>query len=152
MRAGTRRESGLTLLEVLTGVVALVVIVAVAIPMWRTHQLKVRRGEAIDALLAVQAAQDRYFGAHASYADASKMPVAPPEGLGVRSASERNSYSIHIERSADGLGYMAIARATGVGAASKDPRCADMRLDHHGRRSAFNSDGEDSSADCWNQM
>jgi type IV pilus assembly protein PilE len=152
MTAQTRREAGVTLLEVLTGVVALVVIIAVAIPMWRTHQLKVRRGEAIDALLAVQAAQDRYFARHARYAEESLMPVAPPDGLGVRAASEHNSYSIHIERAADALGYVTIARAMESGAASRDPRCADMRLDQHGRRSAFNSEKEDSSADCWNRL
>ena len=149
--SASSRERGLTLVEVLTGVVALVVIVAVAIPMWRTHQLKVRRGEAIDALLAVQAAQDRYFATHARYADWSQAPVAPPQGLGLRAASEHNAYSIHVERAGDELGYVAIARATDQGAASGDPRCRELRLDQHGRRSAFNSDGEDSSADCWNR-
>jgi type IV pilus assembly protein PilE len=145
--AGCQR--GLTLVEVLTAVVALVVVVSVAIPMWRTHQLKVRRGEAIDALLAVQAAQDRYFAAHARYADWSRAHAAPPQGLGLRAASEHNAWAIRVELDRDELGYVAIARPMHVGAANGDPRCADMRLDQHGRRSATNSDGEDSSADCW---
>jgi type IV pilus assembly protein PilE len=151
MKTPAGHVRGFTLVEVLTALVALVVIVAVAIPMWRTHQLKVRRGEAIDALLAVQVAQDRYFATHARYADGSRAHVAPPQGLGLRAASEHNSYLISIERAGDELGYVAIARATDRSAASGDARCREMRLDQHGRRSAFNSNGEDSSADCWNR-
>ena len=45
-----RRSSGLTLIEILTLVVALVVIVAVAIPLWRTHELREQRQRAIQVL------------------------------------------------------------------------------------------------------
>ena len=151
MRTDRIRDAGITLIESLTGLVAVAVIVAIAIPLWRTHQLKERRGEAIEALLAVQAAQDRYFVTHARYAAESQMVLAPPDGLGLRTASEHNAWTIHIERAADSLGYVAIARASDANPAA-DPRCTEMRLDEHARRSAFNSEGEDSSADCWNQL
>lgn len=152
MSTGVRRAVGFTLIEVLTGIVAVVVVIAVAIPMWRTHQLKVRRGEAIEALLAVQAAQDLYFATHARYADGSQLLLEPPDGLGLQATSARKAYAIRIERAADSLGYVAIARATDASIAGGDPRCAELRLDQHGQRSAFNSEGEDSSADCWNQL
>ncbi|HEU4779164.1 MAG TPA: hypothetical protein VFS58_04700 [Steroidobacteraceae bacterium] len=48
--------------EVLTAIVLLVVIAAIAVPMWNTHQLRVRRQDAMDALRAMQTAQDDYFG------------------------------------------------------------------------------------------
>ena len=61
-----------TLTELLTAVVVLAVIAAIALPMWRTHQLRLRRDDAAAALRAVQAAQDEYFGKHARYADEAR--------------------------------------------------------------------------------
>ena len=145
------RQSGLTLIEILTVLVALVVITAVAIPLWNTHQLRVRRADAIEALLAVQASQDRYFGQHAEYADNSRMAAAPPEGLGVPPSSKLGHYAIEVQRSADGLGYVAVARAAPT-TGRPDTRCAQLRMDQHGRKSAVNDADEDSSADCWNQL
>jgi type IV pilus assembly protein PilE len=146
------RHSGFTLIEVLTVLVALVVVAAVAIPLWRTHQLRVRRADAIEALLAVQSAQDRYFGAHAEYADGSRLVAAPPEGLGIQRKSTLGFFDVEVQRSADGLGYVGIARAASPGDGPPDTRCAQMRMDQHGRQSAVNDIGEDSSADCWNRL
>jgi type IV pilus assembly protein PilE len=146
------RHSGLTLIEVLTVLVALVVIAAVAIPLWRTHQLRVRRADAIEALNAVQSAQDRYFGAHAEYADGSRQLAAPPNGLGIQRKSRLGFFEIEVQRSADGLGYVATARSVKRDDGPPDTRCAQMRMDQHGRQSALNDIGEDSSADCWNRL
>jgi type IV pilus assembly protein PilE len=68
-----RRARGLTLVEILTLVVALVVIAAVAIPLWRVHVLHEKRSEAMKTLLEIQAAQDRHFGEHARYAGAGEL-------------------------------------------------------------------------------
>jgi type IV pilus assembly protein PilE len=146
------REAGLTIIEILTAVVALVVITAVAIPLWQTHQLRQRRADAIEALLAVQTAQDRYFGAHAEYADNSKLAAEPPHGLGIQARSKLGHYDLEVQRSTDRLGYVAIARSVNRADERRDARCAEMRMDQHGRRSALNDDAEDSSADCWNQL
>jgi len=150
-RALRRQARGLTLLEILTAVVAVVVVVAVAIPLWRTHQLRERRADAMAGLLAVQSAQDQHFARYASYADESLARLDPPHGLGLKPASPRLHYRIRIERSEDQLGYVAIASAVGQGTEA-DPRCAEMRLDQHGRRSAVDGDGKDTSANCWNTL
>jgi type IV pilus assembly protein PilE len=147
----TARQSGLTLIEILTAVVALVVITAVAIPLWQTHQLRARRADAIEALQAVQAAQDRHFAAHAEYADNARLVAPPPDGLGVASRSKLGHYAIEVRRSADGLGYLAIASATNADE-PPDTHCVQMRMDQHGRRSALDHDNEDSSDDCWNRL
>jgi type IV pilus assembly protein PilE len=153
MKAMTkRREDGLTLIEVLTIVVALIVVIAVAIPLWRTHELRTRRADAIEALLAVQSAQDRHFADHARYADGRHAHLAPPAGLGLSASSPRGHYTVVIERASDELGYVAIARTQSRGPGASDARCLEMRVDQHGRRSAISADGEDSSADCWNEL
>ena len=146
------RPSGFTILEALTLVVALVVLTAVAIPLWNTHQLRVRRADAIEALLAVQASQDRHFGAHAEYADNAQLAAAPPAGLGMQPRSKLGHYEIDVQRSADWLGYVAVARLPATAGERPDARCAQMRMDQHGRRSSVNDAGEDSSADCWNRL
>jgi type IV pilus assembly protein PilE len=124
----------LTFAEILTVVVTMVVIAAIAVPMWRTHELRTRREQAIEALLAVQAAQDQYFARHARYADESQLPAAP---------------GITVHNSDDGLAYRATARVNMAGRDNPDTRCVEMRIDQNGRRFAVDSEGADRSADCW---
>jgi type IV pilus assembly protein PilE len=147
----TSRRAGLTILEVLTGILAIAVIVAIAVPMWKTHELRTRRAQAIEALLAVQSAQDRFFGKHARYADGSDLYRAPPEGLGIRKQGQ-DFYVLELRRDADQLGYIATARAIASPDIAPDARCHELRLDQHGRRSAFDQTGADTSDDCWNRL
>jgi Tfp pilus assembly protein PilE len=145
-----KRQTGITVAEALTAVVALAVIVAVAVPMWHTQRLRAQRRDAIDALLAVQTAQDRHFASLARYADNASLPVAAPAGLGLDAASKHGYYQIEIQRAADELAYVAIARIT-KGKGRNDARCAELRLDEHGRRFAASESGEDTTADCWSR-
>jgi type IV pilus assembly protein PilE len=132
-------ESGVTFIEILTMLVAMVVVAAVAIPLWRTHELRSQRREAMDALLAIQSAQDRHFGRHARYAEAPELDLqpAPPH------------YTLAVERGADQLSYVARARVRRLPGITFDARCAELGVDQHGRRFAVNESGEDSTADCW---
>ena len=144
-----RGTSGFTVAEVITVIVAFVVIAAVAIPMWRTHELRVRRQDAIEALLAVQAAQDKYFADHARYASQAQLVASPPKGLGIKPASKLGFYEIAVRDTADDLSYWASARARPLDRETPDTRCVELRIDQNGRRFATDSTGEDRSADCW---
>ena len=95
MTARTPRESGVTLAELLTVLVVLTVLAAVAVPLWRVHLLRVRREDGIAALIALQAAQDRYFGKNARYATL--------EQLGLKTQSERGYYDLGLRVSAHGV-------------------------------------------------
>jgi Tfp pilus assembly protein PilE len=143
-------RTGFTLSEVFTGIVTLVVIAAVAIPLWRAHELRTRRDDAIEALLAVQFAQDQYFGNHARYANDAQLGANPPAGMGLKPVSRRGFYQITVQNSGDDLGYRAIARARVLAGEPADSRCVEMRIDQNGRRFAVDSEGADRSADCWN--
>jgi Tfp pilus assembly protein PilE len=144
-------QRGLTAIEILTGVVAVVVIVAVALPMWRIYQVRAQRAAAIEALLTLQVAQDRHFATHARYVDDTGLSVAPPAGLGLPRQTSNGVHEIEVRRSADQLGYVAVARTTSSGDAADDPRCAELHLDQHGRRSSRDRAGVDTTADCWKQ-
>jgi Tfp pilus assembly protein PilE len=117
--------------------------------MWRTHELRTRRDDAVSALLAVQKAQDQYFGQFARYANDAELALSPPAGLGIATQSRHRFYRVAIRTSADGLGFWAIARALPVEGASPDTRCVELRIDQNGRRFAEDAGGVDRSADCW---
>jgi type IV pilus assembly protein PilE len=143
------RRRGFTAIEILTALVVVGVLAAIAIPMWRTHLLRVRRAEARDALTGLQAAQDRYFGAHARYADAAQLAVRAPDGLGLSTSSAHGLYALTLETSADGLGFLATARALARAGQDGDERCAVFTIDHVGQMAASDASGVDRSADCW---
>ena len=142
-----RSARGFTLAEVLTVLVVLAILAAVAIPTWRVHQLRVRRAEAIAALVSVQTEQDRYFGRNARYADGTQLSAAPPDGLGIANESTHGFYRIELRLTADALAYLATARATER--AGIDTRCVEFTIDQNGRRRAQDAKGVDRSADCW---
>lgn len=145
------RIRGLTLVEVLTIVVALVVVAAVVIPLWHSRDLRLRRAEAMDMLQDIQKAQDEYFGRHARYADLATLTAAPPDGLGLPPRSRKGHFAIELQSGEDGLSYVAVARAVLDPARKPDTRCAELRINHQGRRSATNDQGGDTSRDCWNR-
>ena len=138
-----------TLREILTAVVALAVLTAVAVPMWRTHELRIRRQDAVDALRAVQLAQDDYFGKHARYGTEEQLREATPDAMSGKGMSPRGYYKVSLQRSEDELTYAAVAHVVPIEGQSEDTRCVEMRIDQNGRKFAVDSAGEDRSADCW---
>ena len=149
IRVSAARCGGFTLAEVLTALVVVAVLAAIAIPTWRTHLLRVQRADAISALTALQSEQDRYFGIHARYADAAAMTQEPPEGLGRPATSERGFYAIELQTADDALSYSASARALARTGDAADTRCAQLSIDHLGIRRARDTNGTDRSGDCW---
>jgi type IV pilus assembly protein PilE len=140
---------GFTVAEVLTALVVVAVLAAIAIPTWHTHLLRVRRAEARDALIALQAAQDRYFGQHARYATGALLTARAPDGLALAATTAGGLYAITLETSSDGLGYLATARAIAHAGQDADDRCATFTIDHVAQMGAADSSGADRSADCW---
>jgi prepilin-type N-terminal cleavage/methylation domain-containing protein len=152
MRPRHRHSSiprGFTLTEIVTSLVVITVLAAIGVVMWRSHALRERRGDAVQALLALQSAQDRYFGEHARYASETQLAAKPPAGLGIGPKSRLGYYSISVRNSEDNLGYWATAREIPSAAETQDARCVEMRIDQNGRRFAIDAAGEDRSADCW---
>jgi len=135
------RASGVTLVEALTGIVAVVVIAAVAIPLWRTHELRARRHEAMETLARIQSEQDRHFGDNARYAGPGEIALSPATA----------AYRYEIKCSEDQLSYVATAHAEKRPGSVFDARCAHLSVDQHGRHFATNESGEDSTADCWDR-
>lgn len=143
-----RRGRGFTLAEILTVVVVIAVLAAIAVPSWRVHLLRVRRADAIQALIAVQNAEDQYFGRHARYASGTQLTSPEPDGLGLPSRSAHGYYDVDV-RSPDGLAFIAAARASQLTGQANDTRCMEFNIDQNGMRRAVDAEGKDRSADCW---
>jgi type IV pilus assembly protein PilE len=131
------RDSGWSLIELLVVVVALTILTLAAVPTYRTAMLRAHRTEATAALLAVAAAQERFHLQHQAYA--SDIEAAPPDGLGLPSATESGRYVIAVT-SADAAAFT--ATATAQAGQSQDTHCAQFGLDSAGLRTA-------TSWDCW---
>src|SRR6188474_3187630 len=126
MRPLRCRSRGFTLAEILTALIVVVVLVALAVPMWRTHQWRVRRADGRAALIAAQTAQDAFFGTHARYASSAEIFGPTPAGLGLAPVSKNGFYRIKMTTSADGLAYLATARAASAQGEVGDTRCVEM--------------------------
>lgn len=135
------RLRGFTLAELVTVLVVLAVLAAVAVPLWHAHLLRVRRTDATAALITLQAAQDQYFGRNARYADAAQLKLP--------SVSAHDYYKVNVKISDDGLAYLATARAVPGAGQNDDARCVEFTLDQNDRRRAVDTEGNDRSADCW---
>jgi type IV pilus assembly protein PilE len=149
MRQPRTSTRGFTLAEILTALIVIAVLAALAVPMWHTHLLRTHRADARAALIAAQEAQDKFFGVHARYARGPEITAAPPAGLGLVRASEHGFYDIEVTTTDDGLGFVAAARASKSQGPAADSRCVEFSLDQNGRRRAIDSKGEDRAADCW---
>ena len=145
----TATRAGFTVLEVLTALVVIGVLVAVAVPTWQTHAMRVRRHEAMSALLDLQRAQDLYFGRHARYAGPAQLSAAAPAGLGLGATTTHGYYSLALHLADDGLAFQATAAAESGTGQSADERCARFTIDNLGQRRAADASGRDRSADCW---
>jgi type IV pilus assembly protein PilE len=140
-------KRGFTLAEILTVIVVLGVLAAVAIPSWRQHVLRTRRAAAHELLLKLQVAQEDFFGRNARYATSEELSLLPPAGLGLPAVSAESNYRLEIATAPDGLAFEATARA--ASGQSDDTHCATFGIDHLGMRTARDAAGADRSMDCW---
>jgi len=149
LRPSRLRTAGFTLAEILTALIVVAVLAALAVPLWRNHLLRVHRADGRAALIEVQTAQDKFFGTHARYASGAEVAAPAPQGLGLKAVSEHGFYRIEVTASDDGLGFVATAHANSTQGQTEDARCVELTLDHVGRRRAVDAGGEDRSGDCW---
>jgi type IV pilus assembly protein PilE len=98
-----RASRGFTLVELLVAVVVIAILAAVAVPAYRDQIRKGRRAEAHEALMQVQAAQERWRSNNVTYA-------ATVAALGQSAVSASGNYAITVS-GATATGYTATATA-----------------------------------------
>ena len=116
------RATGFSLIELLIAVVIVGLLAAVALPSFQDSIRKGRRSEAINAISAVQQAQERSRGNFPQYCgDLSAAPTVAACGLNVPATTPNGHYSLALS-GVSATGYTITATAEGGQAA--DQKCA----------------------------
>jgi type IV pilus assembly protein PilE len=140
-----RPRRGFTLVELLVAVVIAAILMAIAVPSYRSYVQRTQRTEARQALTQARAAQERYFLQYNRYA--SEFAPAPPAGLGLPAATASGLYGLEVTLTPSG--YTLRATPLPDGAQRDDARCAVLSVDETGRRSATDDAGTDTTEACW---
>jgi type IV pilus assembly protein PilE len=136
---------GFTLVELLITIVIAAILMAIAIPSYRSYVQRAQRSEATAALTRARAAQERFFVQYNRYAP--ELEPAPPTGVGIPGITDNGLYDLAVEITADGFRLTATPRADG--GQHDDALCATISIDQSGRRSGLGADGSDTTRDCW---
>lgn len=142
-------NKGFTLTELLIGLVAVGILMAVAVPNYAEYVLRARRAEARVALVESMQLQERYYTRHNTYAAYSAAEPHPEfrwwSGPGARkSAYELVATACEGAVLAECVELRALPGTGNVDAQFADKHCGAMFLRSDGRRGA---DGP--AAGCW---
>ncbi len=146
------RVSGFTLIELMITVVIASVLIAVAIPSYRTYVQRTNRADAKTALLSLSAAQERFYLQNGTYATQAQLGLAPPAGLGFTSGTSERGYYLLTIANADAARFTIVASADPAERQNDDHECQSFRVDESGRREAADGGGSYTQAStdrCW---
>jgi type IV pilus assembly protein PilE len=142
------RQRGVTLLELMTVVMIIGILAAVAIPSYRQYLMRAQRSDATAALLRVAQAQEKFYLQNNAYATNAQLAAAQPGGLGfVR--TEHGFYTITLANTDATLDFTATATPVGTGPQANDVTCSTFTINQQGTRGAKNSAAADSTEVCW---
>lgn len=111
---------GFTLIEVMVAIAITGIVGALALPSFLSQMSQARRSDAIEALSAVQQAQERWRGMQPSYA-------ASLSALGLTAASKTGDYSVALSN-VSGSGYTVRATAVAGRRQAGDTACTTITL------------------------
>jgi len=143
------RQRGVTLLELMTVVMIIGTLAAIAIPSYRSYLMRSQRSDATAALLRVAQAQEKFYLQNNRYATNAELGLGPPAGLGIV-RTEHQFYTVALGAVADTtLSFLATATPVAGGPQAKDVACATFTIDQQGTRGAQNSASSDNTESCW---
>ena len=132
-----RKQRGVTLIELLTVMVIIGILAAIAYPTYRAQVRRSNRTEARVALEQTAGALEKCYTRYMAYDDAANCPTANQFNGGATITTQRGLYQV----SAPTLnGTQFTVRADAQGAQATDTACARIEMDQTGRRTP---------ATCW---
>lgn len=114
MPVHSSQKSGFTLIELMITVAIVAILAAVAYPSLMNQIRKSRRSDAVQALAALQQAQERWRTQNSLYAGNAVISTAWPNGLGMSVRTAGGYYDIAIATNPAPTGLTYTASATGV--------------------------------------
>ena len=147
--AKTAKRPGFALIEVMIALVIVAITASYALASYRRHLLRSYRIEAVQALLAAAAEQEKFHLANGHYADRLDSGAGDdPPGLPVASRTPHRRFLLAIEF-ADAAGFRIVATPLEGGGQDDDLDCRQISIDESGRRQAISASGGDATARCW---
>jgi type IV pilus assembly protein PilE len=135
-----------TLLELLVTLALVGVLGGIAYPSYRQQVLRAHRLDAIEALLAVAAAQERFHIAHGRYAERFAAGSEPGLRLPPVTAGGRYELSVSVPEPES---FIAAARPRHGSGQEADERCSELSIRADGARRALDRRGVDTTDACW---
>jgi type IV pilus assembly protein PilE len=142
---------GVTLIELVVVLLVVGILASLAVPTFRAQVLAANRTDAREALLALAAAQEKFYLACNTYAallDPDRESSCDPPRLRFVTHSQRGLYTITVE-TADVGGWTARATVASGTPQAADGSCEVLELDSTGTRTARMSAGAPARVDCW---
>lgn len=139
----------MTLLELLVTLALVGVLAALAYPSYQATLLRAHRTEAIDALLGLAAAQERFhvrYGRYASRLDGGDEGLEPTLGISSVTAGGRYRLTLDEIGLADFTASATVREGSGQEA---DERCSRLSVRANGQRTAQDRRGGDTTGYCW---
>ena len=160
------KQRGFTLIELMIVIGIVGVLVTIAFPSYTAYIKKSRRTEAQTAIMNIAAEMEKLYGRQGSYQNAVCI-AGNASGNQIRIAGNQSSdsdgaagdYVISCPVAANFASFQVFAVPVADGPQDTDDRCQQFRYDSSllnrplgspgGNRSATDSAGNDSTAECW---
>ena len=146
----SRRQTGMTLIELMIVIMILGIIVGVGIPSYRGYIMRAHRVDATSALLRLAANQERFYMQNNTYASNAELAAALPAGLGIP-GTDHGYYNLTIAAAGAGLavGYTASASVVVGESQGADQDCWVFTVNEMGLRTAATQGAADNTGVCW---
>ncbi len=136
------KNAGFTLIELMIVVAIIAILVSIVLPMYRDYVVRSNRSDAIIALTELANLQEKHHSNEMAY-------TAALSELGYPATTSNDFYSLNIVTGGT-VDYNIVATPLGQ-QFQDDPTCRRLSLNSFGQRAARDSDGNDTSQECWNR-
>ncbi len=147
----SKRQTGMTLIELMVVIVVLGIIITIGAPSYRGYIIRAKRVDATSALLRLAANQERFYMQNNTYASTAQLAAALPAGLGIP-GTEHGYYNLTIAAAGGGLtvGYTASASVVVGESQGPDKDCWVFTVNELGLRTArMKAPPVDNTGVCW---